>query len=397
MSNQLNLPEDPVGIVKGILAWAVEGRATDLHFTPRPEIATVRGRVDGVLREIHSLPMDRFKRVVSRIKVLAGVDIAEKRRPHDGRISMTLDDGRPVDFRLSSIPSLHGESVVLRVLDRSSGLLRLDRLGLSPRELGQIRSLVTAPNGLVLVVGPTGAGKTTTLYGAISEIASPERNVVTIEDPIEYELEQILQTNVQTRIGLDFADLLRSILRHDPDIILVGEIRDAATAEVAVRAAHTGHLVLSSLHAHRAAQAVTAMFDFGIEAFALGPSLRGVVAQQLVRLICRRCQTSFEYGDTVLNDPDLSRWLKEGEQPSFSIGMGCDECFQSGYAGRRGLFEILEVSERVRETILTGPSATEVERVAEEMGMASLRQNGFRLVLHGETTIEEVLQAVHVE
>lgn len=397
MSIQLTLPEDPVGLVDGLLAWAVNARATDLHFTPRPETALVRARVDGVLREIHSMPMDLFKRVVSRIKILAGVDIAEKRRPHDGRISWTFDDSRPVDFRLSAVPSLHGESVVLRVLDRSSGLLNLGQLGFSPRELGQFRSLITSPNGLVLVVGPTGAGKTTSLYAAVSEVACPERNVVTIEDPVEYGLTQILQTNVQTRIGLDFVDLLRSILRHDPDVILVGEIRDAETARVAVRAAHTGHLVLSSLHAQRASQAVAALFDFGVEPFAMASSLRGVVAQQLVRLICRECQTSFEYGDAVLNDPDFSRWLKEGQHLSFSIGMGCEACFQSGYAGRRALFEILEVGERLRETILTRPSATEVERVAVEMGMVSLRQNGFRSVLEGETTIEEVLQAVHVE
>lgn len=396
MSMDLTLPEDAVGIVDAILAWGVRKRATDLHFTPRREGGVIRARIDGVLREIHSLSGDRFKRVVSRIKVLAGVDIAEKRRPHDGRISWKLDDCA-VDLRLSAIPSLYGESVVLRVLDRSTGLRRTDELGLSPRELGLFRSLFTGPNGLVLVVGPTGAGKTTSLYAAISEIAAPERNVVTIEDPVEYELAQILQTNVQTRIGLDFADLLRSILRHDPDVILVGEIRDSDTAQVAVRAAHTGHLVLSSFHAHRAAQAVTAMLDFGIQPFALAPTLRGVVAQQLVRLICPECQTSFEYGDSVLNDPDLALWLQEGERLSFSIGMGCDACFQSGYAGRRGLFEILEVNERLRETIITRPSASEVERVALEQGMISLRQNGFRAVVRGETTIEEVLQAVHVE
>jgi type II secretory ATPase GspE/PulE/Tfp pilus assembly ATPase PilB-like protein len=390
-----NLPADPTSLVDALLERAVEGKATDIHLAPLPGACVVRARIDGLLRDIHTLDADLYPRVASRIKVLAEMDIAEKRRPQDGRISRVFGD-RPVDFRVSAIPTLHGESLVLRVLDRASGLRAVDQLGLPPREARAFSSLVSQSSGLIIVTGPTGAGKTTTLYAGLVQVAVPERNCMTIEDPVEYEIPRVLQTAVQPRLGVTFAGLLRSILRHDPDIIMVGEIRDAETAEVCVRAALTGHLVLTSLHTQRAADAVSVLLNFGVKPYALAPALRGVVAQQLIREICPRCRTSFEYGEKILDDRELAGLLRPGETPSFSVGMGCEECFQSGYRGRRGIFELLEVTPEIQGLILASASADAIEEAAIRGGMATLRQNGFRAVLEGRTTVEEVVRAIHV-
>jgi type II secretory ATPase GspE/PulE/Tfp pilus assembly ATPase PilB-like protein len=371
-------------------------KATDLHFSPHEGGGVVRGRVDGLLREVHQLDGNLLNKVSSRIKVLAEMDIAEKRRPQDGRISRVLED-RAVDFRVSTIPTLYGESVVLRILDRSSGLRAIDQLGMPPREVKLLRSFLAEPSGLIIVTGPTGAGKTTTLYAGLQALAIPERNCLTIEDPIEYEIPRVLQTAVQHRLGVTFAGLLRSILRHDPDVIMVGEIRDAETAEVSVRAALTGHLVLTSLHTERAVHAISALLNFGVKPYALAPALRGVVAQQLFRVICPSCKSVFEYGEKLLDDPDFAEILPEGSKPSFSIGLGCDECFRSGYRGRRGLFEILEVNGAIRKLILRAASAEEIELAAVESGMMTLRRNGFRAVLEGLTTVEEVVRAVNID
>ncbi len=389
-------PSDPAALVDALLAWAVREGATDLHFSPFSEGFLVRGRIDGVLRDVHALDGASFPKVVSRLKVMAEMDIAEKRRPQDGRISLVVED-RPVDFRASSIPGLLGESIALRVQDRSAGLRALDQLGLPAREVRVFRSFLSHANGMMIVSGPTGAGKTTTLYAALKEVASPDRNVLTIEDPIEYELHRVLQTAVHARLGVTFAGLLRSILRHDPDVIMVGEIRDGETAKVAVRAALTGHLVLTSLHTGKASHGVSALLNFGVKPYALAPALRGVMAQALLRTICPGCKTRYEYGEQILGDPDFEGILKEGEQPSFSMGMGCDACFQSGYRGRTGIFEVLEVDEEVRKAILRSAGAGEIERTAVEAGMVTLRKNGFRAVLAGVTTIEEVVGSVHIE
>jgi type II secretory ATPase GspE/PulE/Tfp pilus assembly ATPase PilB-like protein len=373
----------------------MEERATDIHLAPAPGGGLVRMRVDGLLRDVHELDKVVFPKVVSRIKVLGEMDIAEKRKPQDGRFSHPVDD-RTVDLRISAIPTLHGESVALRILDRGTGLRRIDQLGMAGRETQVFSSFLADPSGLIVVTGPTGAGKSTTLYAALQSLAVPERNVMTIEDPIEYEVPRVLQTALQTKIGVGFAGLLRSILRHDPDVIMVGEVRDAETAEVCVRASLTGHLVLTSLHTQRASDAVTAFLNFGIKPYALAPALRGIVAQQLIREICPRCRTSFEYGEAALADPDLASLVPPGRQPSFSIGLGCEHCFGSGYRGRRAVFEVLDVSGPVQEAVLRGAHAEDLEKAAVEAGMSTLRRNGFRAVLEGVTTVEEVVRAVHV-
>lgn len=391
-----SLPAEPTPLVEALLGWAVREKATDVHFAPVPEGCVVRARVDGLLRDLSTLDHAVFPRVLGHLKVLAEMDIAERRKPQDGRISRVIED-RPVDFRVSSIPTLHGESLVLRVLDRMAGLRTIEQLGLPPRETRVLRSLLAQPNGLLVVTGPTGAGKTTTLYAALLELVSPERNVLTIEDPIEYEVPRVLQTAVRERLGVTFAGLLRSILRHDPDVIMVGEVRDAETAEVSVRAALTGHLVLTSLHTERAAHAVSALLNFGVKSYALAPALRGVLAQRLIREICPGCKKKFPYGERTLDDPDLAEALAEGEEPSFSVGMGCEACFRSGYRGRRGIFEVLEVNEEVRKRILRAAAAEEIEEAAVRSGMTTLRRNGFRAVLQGATTVEEVVRVVHIE
>lgn len=391
-----SFPADPTSLAEELLRWAVSEGATDIHFVPRSDDCVVRARIDGLLRDIHTLDKVLYTKTVSRIKVLADIDIAEKRRPQDGRLSFLFEE-RPVDFRLSSIPTLHGESLALRVLDRTAGLRALDQLGLSTREIRTIRSFLSHSSGLIIVTGPTGAGKTTTMYAALQELAVPERNVLSIEDPIEYEISGVVQTAVQAKIDVTFAGLLRSILRHDPDVIMVGEVRDAETAEVAVRAALTGHLVLTSLHTQRAADAVSALLNLGVRPYALAPALKAVVAQQLVREICPKCRSSFEYGDSILSDPDCADLLPEGTKPSFSIGLGCEECFGSGYRGRRGIFEILDVSPEIQKMILQSRGAGEIESEALKGGMVTLRKSGFRAVLEGHTTVEEVVRAVQIE
>ena len=389
-------PADPTALIDALFAYAARERVTDLHFTPQADGGVVRARIDGHLREISRLDPQTFLKAASRLKVLAELDITERRRPQDGRISWGAE-GREFDCRVSAIPTLHGESLSLRVLDRERSLLGIDQLGLPAQEAAHLRSALQHASGMTVVCGPTGAGKTTTLYAALSEVAVPERNVITIEDPIEYELPRVVQTAVQPKLGVDFATMLRSILRHDPDVIMVGEIRDPETADVAVRAALTGHLVLTSLHTERAANAVSALLNLGIKSYAVAPALRVVVAQQLIRTICGECRTRFEYGEAVLEDPDWRGLVPPGETPSFSIGMGCATCFQSGYRGRAGIFEVLAINDVLRGLILRGADAAELERAAAQCGMSSLRRNGFRAVLEGRTTVEEVARVVHIE
>jgi general secretion pathway protein E/type IV pilus assembly protein PilB len=378
-----------ITFVNQVLLQAIERRATDVHIEPFEGSLRVRFRVDGVLqetpvpREVHQF----HPAIVSRIKILANLDIAEKRVPQDGRVKLRIR-GTEVDVRVSVIPMLHGEAVVLRLLDCSSPLLGLEHLGMSDEDRNTLAGVLELPHGIVLVTGPTGSGKTTTLYACLAQINDIQRKIVTIEDPIEYHLHGINQIQVATRAGLTFARGLRSVLRHDPDVLLVGEIRDRETAEIAVQASLTGHLVFSTLHTNDAPGAAIRLIDMGVEPYLVASSVEVVMAQRLVRTLCPACRTEAR----AENRAELEDRIG-GELPStLARGAGCDACGQTGYQGRIGIFEILPVSECVREIILRHASASDIRRQGIAEGMRSLRQDGLRLIRQGVTTVEEVLR-----
>jgi general secretion pathway protein E/type IV pilus assembly protein PilB len=387
--------QDPsiVTFVNQILMQAIERRATDVHIEPFEDSLRVRFRIDGVLQET-PIPRDvrRFHpAIVSRLKILSQLDIAEKRLPQDGRVKLRIGV-REVDVRVSVIPMLHGEAVVLRLLDRSAPLLGLEHLGMSSADRRSLETVLELPHGIVLVTGPTGSGKTTTLYACLSQINQVERKIVTIEDPIEYHLHGINQIQVSVKAGLTFARGLRSILRHDPDVVLVGEIRDEETAEIAVQASLTGHLVFSTLHTNDAPSAAIRLIDMGIEPYLVASSVEVVLAQRLVRTVCSSCR------ETYLEDlPALRERLGEDLPEQFVRGRGCEGCGGTGYQGRTGLFEIMPVSEAIRSLILSRASASAIRRRAAGDGMRSLRQDGMRLVGRGITTIDEVLRVTKDE
>ena len=380
-----------IKFVNQVLAEAIERRATDVHFEPFEHVLRVRYRVDGVLEEAN-IPAEvrRFQlAIVSRLKILSRLDIAEKRLPQDGRIRLKVA-GREVDVRVSVIPMLHGEAVVLRLLDRGETLLGLEHLGMSPADRDLFEQVLALPHGIVLVTGPTGSGKTTTLYAALSRINEIERKIITIEDPIEYHLYGINQIQVATKAGLTFGRGLRSILRHDPDVILVGEIRDIETAEIAVQASLTGHLVFSTLHTNDAPGAMTRLVDMGIEPYLVASSLEMIMAQRLVRLICPHCK---EPGPV---DSAAAEAASDAPQVSWH-GRGCRQCRGGGYRGRTGVFEIMPVDERIREMVLERTSAGAIRRHAAANGMRCLREDGWRLVAEGRTTVSEVLRVTKDE
>jgi general secretion pathway protein E/type IV pilus assembly protein PilB len=383
-----------IRFVNQVLTEAIGLRATDVHFEPFEDELRVRYRVDGVLQEA-TIPAEvrRFQAaIVSRLKILSRLDIAEKRVPQDGRIKLMIS-GREIDVRVSVIPMLHGEAVVLRLLDRSAALLGLDGLGISGEDGETLARLCELPHGIVLVTGPTGSGKTTTLYAALSRINDVRRKIVTIEDPIEYHLRGINQIQVATKAGLTFARGLRSILRHDPDVILVGEIRDLETAEVAVQASLTGHLVFSTLHTNDAPGAVTRLVDMGVEPYLVASSLEAVLAQRLVRLICPACRESYRPADSEVLRAEFGQEVPE----RLHRGTGCRECQGTGYLGRTGVFELMPISDPVRSLILRRASAREIRAEALRQGMRSLRGDGWRHVLAGRTTVEEVLRVTKDE
>ena len=383
-----------VKFVNQVIAEAIDRRATDVHFEPFEDALRVRYRVDGVLQEANIPPevLQFQPAIVSRVKILSRLDIAEKRLPQDGRIRLKVA-GREVDVRVSVIPMLHGEAVVLRLLDRTAMLLGLEHLGMSQRDRSIFERLLAIPHGIILVTGPTGSGKTTTLYAALSRINDVTRKIVTIEDPIEYHLRGINQIQVSTKAGLSFARGLRSILRHDPDVILVGEIRDRETAEIAVQASLTGHLVFSTLHTNDAPGALTRLVDMGIEPYLVASSLEAVLAQRLVRLICPHCKESFapEEAGTL-----TAEFGDEAPQALYR-GRGCRACQGTRYHGRTGIFETMLVTAEIRAMILDRASAGEIRRMAAQQGMKSLREDGWRLVRSGRTTLEEVLRVTKDE
>jgi general secretion pathway protein E len=376
-----------VKLVNKVLFHAVHSRASDIHIEPYENEVKIRFRVDGVLRNILTLPKSQVAPVLSRLKIMANLNIAEHRLPQDGQSRVSIG-AELVDIRVSVIPTAGGERIVLRLLDRGRGELKLEEIGFGPQLLQRFRSLIGISHGIVLITGPTGSGKTTTLYGALNELNCQERNILTVEDPVEYQLPGIGQMQVRPKIDLTFANCLRHILRQDPDIIMIGEIRDRETAEIAIQASLTGHLVLSTLHTNDAASAVTRLTDMGIEPYLISSSVVGVMAQRLVRVICPTCKEPCHPPDGTVSWPELQE-LAQGSIKLYQ-GRGCDQCLGTGYLGRTAIFELLLVDDRIRHLIVTRQEAHRIKRVAVEKGMATLRQDGLRKALAGVTTLPEV-------
>ncbi|MFO7900845.1 MAG: ATPase, T2SS/T4P/T4SS family [Planctomycetota bacterium] len=372
-----------------ILLQAIKDQSSDIHFEPFEEEFKVRYRVDGVLYEMIPPPRHLALAVVSRIKVMADLDIAETRLPQDGRIELMIS-GNPVDLRVSTLPTLFGESVVMRVLDRSVVALDLDRVGLRGDELEIVKTIMDKPHGIVLVTGPTGCGKTTTLYSALNYANDVGLKIITTEDPVEYDLAGIIQVQINESIGKTFAACLRSILRQDPDKILVGETRDLETAEIAIQASLTGHLVLSTLHTNDAPSAITRMIDMPVEPFLLCATLEMIVAQRLVRNICTVCKREYEPSEDMLDQLQLTPDETEGR--TFYYGAGCPECNNTGYRGRTAIFEIMQITERMRELIMAKASTQAMRDLAREEGMRTMRESGLLKIFDGTTTIEEVVR-----
>jgi len=378
-----------IRFVNLVMQQAIRAKASDIHFEPFEDEFRIRYRVDGALYEMSPPPKSLALPVISRVKVISELNIAEHRIPQDGRIKMTIE-GRAVDLRVSTLPTQFGESVVLRVLDKSAVNLDLDNLGLPENVKSGIRGAVRRPNGIFIVTGPTGSGKTTTLYSALREVNEIDTKILTAEDPVEYEIEGIMQVPVNHQVGLDFARALRAFLRQDPDKIMVGEIRDIETARIAVQASLTGHVVLSTLHTNDAPGAITRLIDMGLEPFLLSASLEFILAQRLVRKICSGCQQEFDPKNEMLLNLGLSR--KDLGDRKFYFGSGCDSCNNGGYRGRTGLFEMIKVGDTFRELINSGAATLVLKQKAIEQGMRTLREDGLRSIFDGETTVEEVLK-----
>ncbi|MEQ8353422.1 MAG: type II secretion system ATPase GspE [Leptospiraceae bacterium] len=378
-----------IRMVNAILSQGVQERASDIHIEPYEKTLDIRYRIDGILHPRLSPPRMIHAGVVSRIKIMANMNIAENRLPQDGRIKIKLS-GKEVDIRVSTIPTRYGERVVMRLLNKTDVKFSLQTLGFYPDVEQSIRNVIAEPNGIILVTGPTGSGKSTTLYAVLSELNQSERNIMTAEDPVEYEISGVSQTQVQDKIGLSFAHCLRTMLRQDPDIIMVGEIRDQETARIAIQAALTGHLVLSTLHTNDAPAAVTRLIDMGIEPYLITSTVRAVIAQRLVRVICPHCKTTYKPPAGELKDLGITPGqLKKGV---LYKGEGCDQCVGTGYMGRNGLYEFMEVDTQVQRAILQGKDSEQIREVADAQGMMTLLEYGRRKVIDGLTTPEEVLR-----
>jgi len=373
-----------VRMVNSILLEAIQQGASDVHFEPSEEGLLVRYRIDGVLHFRHRLPRGLENQMATRLKVMSKLDIAETRLPQDGRIKLS-QGGKEIDFRVSTLPTVHGERIVLRILDTSTVVLGLEKIGMNEVLLQEVRKLIGMPEGIVLVTGPTGSGKTTTLYSAVSELDASQMNIVTIEDPVEYKLPGISQMNVNPRIELDFAKGLRHILRQDPDVIMVGEIRDRETAAIAIQASLTGHLVLSTLHTNDAPSALTRLTDMGIEPYLLASSVLGVIAQRLVRKICPHCKVEYTLSSEERSELKLT-------QDRACKGTGCSHCFHSGYRGRTGIYELMLVSAAVKQQVLKSQDAEMLRKTAVSEGMNLLFSQGVELVREGVTTCAEILR-----
>jgi type IV pilus assembly protein PilB len=381
-----------INLVNLAIMTAIRDKASDIHVEPTKRATLIRYRIDGNLRELMTAPSSMHGAIVSRIKVIGRMDIAERRLPQEGRVHVVAE-GNEIDLRVSSMPTLLGEKVVLRILDKSNLNVSLDKLGVGPQQLTAFRRIFSRPNGIVLVTGPTGSGKTTTLYSVLDLLSSSERNIVTIEDPVEYQLDGINQIQVNEAIGMSFARALRSILRQDPDIIMVGEIRDTDTARVAVQAALTGHLVLSTLHTNNAPGAFIRLADMGIERYLLASAFNGVIAQRLARTICPHCRTSYYPPESALAD---AGWLNQTDRVFFK-GEGCKQCHDSGFRGRAGIYEVLEVTDPIRQVIHSAENEEDIKQIARQYGWRPLRDEGLLLVEQERSTLEEVLRVTHAE
>ncbi|MBN2209880.1 MAG: Flp pilus assembly complex ATPase component TadA [Sedimentisphaerales bacterium] len=377
-----------------VLLQAIRDKASDIHFEPFEDEYKMRYRIDGVLYEMVPPPRHIAVAISSRIKVMANLDIAERRLPQDGRIPLVVQ-GRPVDLRVSVLPTLFGESVVLRVLDRSNVQLDLDRLGLNHHDATVFRNLIRKPNGIIIVTGPTGSGKTTTLYSALQELNTIDNKLITTEDPVEYDIDGIVQVQIRSEIGLTFARCLRSILRQDPDIVLVGEIRDLETAQIAAQASLTGHLVFTTLHTNDAPSSVARLLDLGVEPFLVTATMEGIVGQRLVRKICANCKQEFQPNEEQLMELDLTP--EDVGERIFYYGAGCDYCNNTGYRGRMGIFEIMALDDDIREAIMKRASTNILREMALRKGMRTLRVAGVQAIYDGLTTIEEVVRETIVE
>ncbi len=387
-----------IRLVNSIFFESHKMRASDIHFQPYEDRLQVRYRVDGILYDTKSVPKKVQEAVTSRIKVMGRMDIAERRLPQDGRCTIKVGDGE-IDLRISSVPTAYGERIVLRLLDKTQKVFELGNIGLSADNLTLLASFINYNHGIILVTGPTGSGKTTTLYAALSKINTPEMNILTIEDPIEYHLRGISQIQVSTKKGLTFAAGLRSLLRQDPDVMMVGEIRDEETARIAVQAALTGHLVFSTVHTNDSASTVTRLIDIGVEPYLVASSVICVIAQRLVRVICPDCKSDYEPSDEELGEIGLTRadLEKALRNNRLNVGMGCGRCFNTGYTGRTAIYEVLPINDAVREHVMAHVSATVIKQTALKNGLRTLRMDGARKVLEGTSTIEEVLRVTQMD
>jgi general secretion pathway protein E len=387
--------EGPViRLVNLIITRAIEMRASDIHFEPFENQFRVRYRVDGVLHDVESPPNRLQAAIVSRVKIMAKLNIAERRLPQDGRIMLRVK-GKEIDFRVSSVPTIYGESIVLRILDKSSIVLDIEKLGFPEDTLNGFNRLIKRPHGIILVTGPTGSGKTTTLYCALEKINSPDKKIITVEDPVEYQLGGVNQIQVKPSIGLTFANALRSIVRQDPDVILIGEVRDAETAEIAIHSALTGHLVLSTLHTNDAPSAITRLIDMGMEDYLLSSTIIGILAQRLIRIACPHCQFPHEPDPAILQEMGGGGEHPKGWQ--IIEVKGCEQCAHTGYWGRSGIFEFLEIDDDIRKLILEKKDSSLIKEMARKKGMRTLREDGWLKVKQGMTTVFEVLRVTQEE
>jgi type IV pilus assembly protein PilB len=374
-------------LLNRVLLQAIRDKASDIHFEPFEEEFKMRYRIDGVLYEMIPPPKSISLALASRIKVMASLDIAERRLPQDGRISLVVG-GNPIDLRVSVLPTMFGESVVLRVLDRTQVDLRLDMLGMQQRELDMVNQLCEKPNGIIIVTGPTGSGKTTTLYSCLKKLNEIDTKIITTENPVEYDIDGLIQVQIRPEIGLTFAKCLRSILRQDPDICMVGEVRDLETAEISIQASLTGHLVFTTLHTNDAPSTVARLVDLGLETFLITATIEGIVAQRLVRKICVHCKTEYAPSEEQLMELDLTP--EDVRDKKFFYGKGCEKCNNTGYRGRLGLFEIMLFNDEIRDLIMNHASTGVLREAARKAGMRTLRENGLMMVFDGITTIDEV-------